>query len=196
MPDLTPQEPVEVPETRPVGCRPYTGAGGQPLGLRTWSTDRCVNVILGEFILSSSHAPLFDNGLIPAHLDVGYTYPITIELTRVKYFSRPGPVIIPPEQDPNVLARIYESCRLHIGWDVIFNGYEHVVICGRRFDTEPVEHMIMQSSFIWRSNILAADDRLYELLDFGYEYEIGSYPTPVAIEVHIGSGVAICGILV
>lgn len=155
--------------------------GGVPDGLAAWTTDRCANVVLGEFILHENHAPLFDGNTIPLHLQVGYEYPITMHLTRVVEYTEPQPVIIPPEIDPNDLTAIYESCRLHVGEYVLYNGYERTIVCNG-------VHAAIMEDCIWQASIMPV------WLNRGYEYSVGAHPTPTMIEVHIGSPLYICGI--
>lgn len=180
-------EPRDLPGIDPEECRTVRPSV-YPEGLRTWTTDRCANVVLGRFVLRASHAPMFDGDEIPDHLRVGYEYPVTVALARVQFYHTPKPVVIPPELDPNALDKIYESCRFHIGTDVVQDGRQRVWICGKRNQGAPVQASIMSANFVWRSTIRPAGVRQ------GYEYAMGAYETPTVIEVHSGGAVFYCGI--
>lgn len=169
-----------------------------PEGGAGWTISRCVNAVLGRFVLKATHAALFNSG-IPPSLRVGRQYPITVHICRAISNTRPRPFSLGPGEPT---AEVVESCQFHVGRNIIHGGRCRVWACSERNARLPpassrgVRFIYPNHPGLWPLDELptGAFEGLRTHLKPGREYVLMSLQTPRIVEVLYSSRKRYCGI--
>lgn len=184
--------------------RPEEGENG--VAATTWTPDRCANMIVGEIFMTAELGELLVGGLDPpgigkqkrlagGALEIGFAYPCSVHLVRAVENLRPSPVIVdrrnPDRPDPPHL----EVCQIHIGRYIVCpDGFERTLTCGEPRKPGVFTESTYGQTFIAReSQGWDAQITGMPIFEFGFEYDLSSYQTPVLQEQVLYSAVPFCG---